>query len=78
MPLFLGAAIVSIGTIAAHPNSDLPCHSLKEVMPVGTIKLATEHATVLEIYVPIGTGTGRYGPAFPGVPCRRRLRDSPV
>src|SRR5215472_12929054 len=38
-------------------------HSLKEVMPVGTVELTTEHAAVLEICGLTGTGMGRCGRA---------------
>jgi hypothetical protein len=48
--------------------------SLKKVMAVGTVELATEHATILEIYVLISTGTDRYGPTSRRVLFRRQAR----
>src|ERR1700683_2283017 len=51
---------------------------LKEVVPVGAVELAAQHATPLEIYAQSRTGMGRSVPTSPSALCCRSRRDRPV
>lgn len=51
---------------------------LKEVIAVGTVEVAGQHATVLETGDPIRTGTGRSGQVSRGALCSRSRRDDRV
>ena len=53
-------------------------HSLKEVIAVGAIELAGEHATVLETGGQSRRGKDRYDRASREAPCSRSQRDTRV